>query len=125
MRTLAAVFLTASLGGIAHGMTAADPHALARAAAEKLAAARGLRPEASSTDFQGQDLYCVTLSASELRRFGYRGHAFFCENSGTGEVLGAVLGPRGGVRCLISGSRTDAACFSFDICGFADGVCIQ
>ena len=78
-----------------------------------------------STDFPGENLHCVTLSASDLRRLGYRGHAFFCEDNGTGEVLGAVLGPRGGVRCLISGSRTDAACYSFDICGFADGVCLQ
>jgi len=125
MRTLAAVFLAASLGGIAHGTTAADPHALARAAAEKLAAARAVRPQARSTDFPGVNLHCVTLSASDLRHLGYRGHAFFCEDNGTGEVLGAVLGPRGGVRCLISGSRSDAACYSFDICGFQDGVCLQ
>ena len=125
MRTLATVLLAASLGGIAHGTTAADPHALARAAAEKLAVARAVHPQARSTDFQGTNLYCVTLSAGDLRRLGYRGHAFFCENSTTGEVLGAVLGSRGGVRCLISGSRTDAACYSFDICGYADGVCLQ
>jgi len=81
--------------------------------------------EARSIDFQGTNLYCVTLSAGDLRRLGYRGHAFFCENSTTGEVLGAVLGSHGGVRCLISGSRTDTACYSFDICGYSDGVCLQ
>src|SRR5205823_4703835 len=77
--------------------------AFAQAIATKLYAHKAIKPETHTTDFQGDSLGCITLTAWELRQFGYRGHAFFCEDAGTGEVLGAVLTRGGFVRCHISG----------------------
>jgi len=105
--------------------SAADSSGLARVAAEKLVARKALRPETHTTDFQGDSLGCITLSRWELQPFGYRGHAFFCENGTTGEVLGAVLSPGGFVRCYISGDYVGDACYAFTICGIADGACVR
>jgi hypothetical protein len=103
---------------------AAEPHALARGIAVKLYAQKSLRPQTHTTDFQGDTLGCITLAAWELAQFGYRGHAFFCEDASSGEVLGAVLTRGGVVRCHISGDYIGDGCYAFTICGVADGACV-
>ena len=64
------------------------------------------------------------MTSHELRHFGYSGHAFFCENATTGEILGAVQTRAGFVRCLISGDYVGDACYDFTICGLADSACV-
>src|SRR5436189_146031 len=96
----------------------------ARAIATKLSAQKAIHPETHTTDFRGDSLGCITLTAWELRQFGYRGHAFFCEDAATGEVLGAVLTRGGLVRCFISGDYVGDGCYDFTICGLADGACV-
>jgi hypothetical protein len=51
-----------------------------------------------------------------------RGHAFFCEDAFTEEVLGAVLNRSGVVRCRISGDYVGDGCYDFTICGVADSL---
>src|SRR5437667_10473268 len=93
-----------------------EARGLARAAAEKLATRKVLRPQTHTTDFQGDSLGCITLTTREMRRFRYRGHAFFCEDGATGEILGALLNRSGVVRCYISGDYTGDGCYAFTIC---------
>lgn len=95
---VAAVLLT--LGAVGSHAVAADRGAFARAIAEKLIANKTLRSRTHTTDVQGDSLGCITFTTKELRHFGYRGHAFFCEAALTGEVLGAVLNRSGVVRCF-------------------------
>ena len=104
---------------------ASDPAGLARAAAEKLARRKVLRPQTHNTDFQGHSLGCITLTTREMRQFRYRGHAFFCEDGATGEILGALLNRTGVVRCYISGDHTGDGCYAFTICGVSEGACVQ
>ena len=125
MRMLALAALLFSGGVVAPLALAADTGGLARAAAEKFAARKVLRPETHTTDFQGDSLGCITLTNRELRRFGYYGHAFFCESGATGEILGAVLNRSGGLRCYISGDYVGEGCYAFTICGVEDGACVQ
>ncbi len=103
---------------------AAERGAFAQAIATKLYAHKAIKPETHTTDFQGDSLGCITLTAWELRQFGFRGHAFFCEDAATGEVLGAVLTRGGFVRCHISGDYVGEGCYAFTICGVADGACV-
>jgi hypothetical protein len=91
----------------------------------KLLAKKLLRPETHATDFAGDDLGCITLTAWELRNFGYRGHAFLCEAAVSGEVLGAVLNRAGELRCYITGRYAGDFCYEFDICGVPDAACVQ
>jgi hypothetical protein len=118
---VAVVVAIAAPGG---GAAAADRGAFARAAATKLYAKKAIRPETHTTDFRGDSLGCITLTAWELRHFGFRGHAFFCEDAATGEVLGAVLSRGGFVRCFISGDYVGDGCYDFTICGVAEGACV-
>jgi hypothetical protein len=124
-RALATVLLT--LGVVSPPAVAADREAFARTIAEKLIAGKALsaKPRTHTTDFQGDSLGCITLTTGELRRFGYRGHAFFCEDAFTEEVLGAVLNRFGRVRCRISGDYVGGGCYDFTICGVADSVCVE
>ena len=119
-------FVAMGLALVAPGRpaVAAERSALARAIATKLSAQKAIRPETHTTDFRGDSLGCITLTAWELRQFGYRGHAFFCEEAATGEVLGAVLTRGGVVRCFISGDYVGDGCYTFTICGVADGACV-
>ena len=111
--------------GLALGpAVAAERGTLARVIATKLYAHKAIQPETHTTDFRGDSLGCITLTAWELRQFGYRGHAFFCEDAATGEVLGAVLTRGGLVRCFISGDYVGDGCYDFTICGLADGACV-
>ena len=83
-----------------------------------------IRPAIHDTEFQGTMIGCVTLSRSEMRAFGYPGHALFCEESTTGEVLGAVLSRRGRELCEIRGFyNNDAACYDLTICDEANRLC--
>ena len=126
-RIVAAFLLATALAPPARG---SDPSGFARAIAQKLRAEKDsasgtLRPETHTTDFRGDSLGCITLTAGELRDFGYRGHAFFCESAGTGEVLGAVLTRSGRIRCFVSGDYVGDGCYAFTICGVPDGACVQ
>lgn len=122
-RAIAAVLLT--LGAVGSHTVAADRGAFARAIAEKLIADKALRSKTHTTDFEGDSLGCITFTAKELRDFGYRGHAFFCEAAATGEVLGAVLNRSGVIRCSISGDYVGDGCYDFTICGVEDSVCVE
>jgi hypothetical protein len=123
---LAAALLT--LGSIGPPAVAGDREAFARAIAEKLIAGKAAlsaKTRTHTTDFQGDSLGCITLTTWELRDLGYRGHAFFCEDAFTEEVLGAVLNRSGVVRCHISGDYVGEGCYDFTICGVADSVCVE
>src|SRR5262249_19902719 len=113
MRTTVAIALFLMLFGTARAEK--DPAGFARAAAEKLAT-RKIQPATHDTDFRGDSLGCITFTTRELRHFGYAGHAFFCEDAGTGEILGAVQTRAGFVRCLISGDYVGDGCYDFTIC---------
>jgi hypothetical protein len=119
---LATLLLGTLLGGVAAAADA-DPHGLAKAIAERLAAKR--RTAAiHATDFQGTDLGCIILPRRELRPFGYPGHGFFCEENVSGEILGAVLNRSGRQLCDIRGSYTGDFCYAFDICGVPETLCV-
>jgi hypothetical protein len=122
---LAAALL--ALRSIGPPAVAADREAFARAVAEKLIAGKALsaKTRTHTTDFQGDSLGCITLITRELHHLGYRGHAFFCEDAFTEEVLGAVLNQSGVVRCHISGDYVGNRCYDFTICGVADSVCVE
>jgi hypothetical protein len=120
---LAAALFT--LGSIGPPAVAADREAFARTIAERLIARKALSAKTHTTDFQGDSLGCITLTTWELRDLGYRGHAFFCEDAFTEEVLGAVLNRSGVVRCRISGDYVGDGCYDFTICGVADSVCVE
>jgi len=122
---LAAALLT--LVAVSPPAVAADREAFARTIAERLIAAKVLsgKTRTHTTDFQGDSLGCITLTTWELRHLGYRGHAFFCEDAFTEEVLGAVLNRSGVVRCHISGDYVGEGCYDFTICGVAESVCVE
>jgi hypothetical protein len=83
-----------------------------------------IHPAIHDTEFRGTNIGCVTLSRSEMRRFGYPGHALFCEEASTGEVLGAVLNKRGRELCEIRGAYNNtAACYDLTICEDATQLC--
>jgi hypothetical protein len=121
-RALATVLLT--LGIVGPPAVAADREAFARTIAEKLIAGKA-KTRTHTTDFEGDSLGCITLTTWELRNVGYRGHAFFCEDVFTEEVLGAVLNRFGVVRCHIRGDYVGDGCYDFTICGVADSVCVE
>ena len=121
MRSTTAAALVLALLGTAQA--APDPAGFARAAASKLMTKK-VRPQTHDTDFQGDSLGCITFTSRELRYFGYAGHAFFCEDAGTGEILGAVQTRAGVVRCYISGDNVGDGCYDLTICGIADGACV-
>ena len=119
---IVAVVLALVAGG--RPVAAADRSGLARALVTKLQAQKAIQPQTHTTDFSGHSLGCITLTAWELRQFGYPGHAFFCEEATTGEVLGGVLTRRGVLSCYISGSYVGDGCYDLTICGVADGACV-
>jgi len=100
-----------------------NPRGLADALARRLVARR-TSSAIHTTDFQGTDLGCILLPRRELRPYGYPGHAFLCEHAQTGEVLGAVLNQKGFRRCDITGAYAGDACYDFDICGYAERLCV-
>ena len=108
----------------AHGRPP-DTRGLATALVTRLRAQTGLRPETHATDFGDDAIGCLTFPQWELRRFGYPGHAFACEEGATHEVLGAVVNRAGVVRCYIHGAATDDDCFDLTICDDPIRVCTQ
>jgi hypothetical protein len=124
MRTVVAI-VGLVVGLLVGAAGAAERGGFARGIAERLMVEKSLKPETHTTDFSGDSLGCITLTARELRDFGYAGHAFFCENAATGEVLGAVLGRYGRVYCYVSGDYVGDGCYDFTICDVADSACVN
>jgi hypothetical protein len=120
---LATLLLGTMLGGVAVA-TEPDPHGLAKAIAERLAAKRRTAAVLDATDFQGTDLGCIILPRRELRPFGYAGHGFFCEAAVSGEILGGTLNRSGRQLCEIRGTYSGDFCYDFDICGVAERLCV-
>jgi hypothetical protein len=102
-----------------------DQAALGRALARKLLARKLLRPQTHTTDFGTDRIGCITLTSWELRQFGFRGHAFLCEEGATSTVLGAVLNRRGVVRCYITGAYAGETCYDLEICGIPETACVE
>lgn len=100
-----------------------DPRGLGQALAKKLRE-RPARAAIHATDFAGTDLGCIILPRHEIRPYGYPGHAFLCEADVSGEVLGAVLNRRGRQLCEIRGFYVGDLCYDFDICGYAETLCV-
>jgi hypothetical protein len=79
-----------------------------------------VRPQIHDTEVQGTNIGCVTLSRFEMRRdlgVRTRGHAVFCEEAATGEVLGALVNKRGNAICVIRGFyNVDTSCYDLAIC---------
>jgi hypothetical protein len=134
MRTLLPVGLIAAT--LATAAPATPRPGLHRLVAERLAAEKAKRPgppsspaagmpQTHSTDFAGENIGCITLSRREMRRFGYPGHAFVCEEAAQGEVLGAVLDRQGFRRCLIEGDYAGDDCYSLTICDVAETLCVR
>lgn len=82
-------------------------------------------PHTHSTDFAGDGIGCITLTRSEMRSFGYPGHAFACEEAVAGEVLGAVLDRQGRRRCFIEGEYAGDDCYDLSICDVAETLCLH
>lgn len=133
MRTLlAAALVTATLG-----LASAEPRpGLHRLLAEQLLAEKTKKadtpsspatgtPQTHATDFAGTNIGCITLSRREMRRFGYPGHAFVCEEASEGEVLGAVLDRQGYRRCRIEGSYSGDDCYALTICNVSETLCVR
>ena len=120
---LATILLGTVLGGVA-AATEPDPHGLAKAIAERLAAKRRTAAVLDATDFQGTDIGCIILPRREIRPFGYAGHGFFCEVGATGEILGGTLNKTGRQLCEIRGAYSGDFCYAFDICGVAETLCV-
>lgn len=117
--------LACALGVALSGTAGGARSDLARTLAARLLAEKSLSPRNHTTDFSTDELGCITLTSRELRAFGLRGHAFLCEDAGSGEVLGAVLNRSGVVRCHISGWYVGDACYDLDICGEPETACVR
>ena len=98
---------------------------LASGLAARLLAKKALTPRTHTTDFAIDQLGCITLTARELRAFGFRGHAFVCEEPQSGAVLGAVLNHKGVVRCHVSGWYAGDTCYDLEICGEPETACVR
>ncbi len=124
--SLAALAAVVLAGAVALPVAAADrdPHGLAQLLAERLVARRHATRALSSTDFQGTGIGCIILPRRELRPYGYPGHGMFCEVAASGEVLGAVMNPKGRKLCEIRGAYVQNDCYDFDICGRAERLCV-
>jgi hypothetical protein len=137
MRPVLAAALMATTLGLTAAADAAVRPGLHRLVAERLAAEKPQRPAPTlvapttgtplthATDFAGDNIGCITLSRREMRRFGYPGHAFVCEEAAQGEVLGAVLDRWGARRCLISGDYTGNDCYTLTICDVPETLCVR
>lgn len=83
-----------------------------------------IHPEIHDTEITGTNIGCVTLSRREMRRFGYPGHAVFCEEASAGEVVGVVVNRRGNAICEIRGAyNNDAQCYDLTICNDVTSLC--
>ena len=83
-----------------------------------------IHPEIHDTEIMGTNIGCVTLSRREMRRFGYPGHAVFCEEASAGEVIGVVVNKRGNAICEIRGAyNNDEQCYDLTICNDVTSLC--
>ena len=83
-----------------------------------------IHPEIHDTEIMGTNIGCVTLSRREMRRFGYPGHAVFCEEASAGEVVGVVVNKRGNAICEIRGAyNNDEQCYDLTICNDTTLLC--
>jgi hypothetical protein len=83
-----------------------------------------IHPEIHDTEIMGTNIGCVTLSRREMRRFGYPGHAVFCEEASAGEVVGVVVNRRGNAICEIRGVyNNDEQCYDLTICNDVTSLC--
>jgi hypothetical protein len=103
---------------------APDPHGLGLEIVRRLVARRTSATDINVTDFAGQNIGCILLPRRELRRYGYPGHAFFCETAPTGEVLGAVLNKKGLRYCYVSGAYAGDSCYDISVCDNAERLCV-
>ena len=124
LRRIAVGLLLGTMLGSAAFAADRDPRGLGKELVKRLAARRNTS-QIHATDFQGVDIGCIVLPRRELRPYGYPGHAMLCEVNGTGEVLGAVLNPRGNQLCDIAGVYVSDFCYDIDICGYAETLCTQ
>ena len=127
MRTIRMLAILTALALPVNAALAAAPQskALAQALAGKLRAHSAIAPQTHTTDFGDDAIGCITLARWELADFGYRGHAFLCEEGATEEVLGAVLNRAGVVSCYITGNYVGDGCYDFSICDIAETACVQ
>ena len=119
---LLAGLMTLAPTGNAH---AGDTRALARLFLSRLAAAGGIKPQASGV--VSSSLVCVTVTRFEMRQLGWRKSVGAgCANRISGEVLGGVLSPGGFIRCTFTGSYDDVTgCAVISGCGDPVQVCLQ
>lgn len=119
--------VTALLGACASGAaSAADSHGAGRWLAKALTERkRGLEPRLHTTDFALDHVGCIVMPRWELRRWGYPGHAFACEEATAGEVLGAVLDRRGQRLCTIAGRYVGDDCYELTFCGTPERLCVH
>lgn len=82
-------------------------------------------PSTHTTDFAGEAIGCITFARREMRSFGYPGHAFACEEAGSGEVLGAVLNRVGRRLCTIEGVYAGDDCYDLTICDEPETLCLD
>jgi hypothetical protein len=114
------------LGAVPSSISAARRPGLGRLLAERLMQKKAQpRPQTHATDFGTDAIGCVTLPRWELRRFGYPGHAFACEEGVHGEVLGAVLDRAGRTLCYIVGAYEGDGCYDIDICDQVETLCVE
>lgn len=112
--------------GAASSALAADPRGAARELATALAERRmQLAARLHGTDFALDHVGCIVMPRAELRRWGYPGHAFACEEASAGEVLGAVLDRRGRRLCTIVGRYAGDDCYELTFCGTPERLCVH
>ena len=104
---------------LSSGVTYAADDA-ARLLLGRLVSARQASPESATAS--RATITCVVSSARESHAHG--AHVFACVSS-AGEILGAVLSPKGQVRCGVSGDLDVASrCGTLVVCGVLNDVCL-
>jgi len=84
----------------------------------------GSGPRVAPAESSGDSIGCTNFERPLMRQFGYRGHAFFCDNFSTREVRGAVLNKRGFAVCDVLGTYDPIEdCYDITICDDPDRYC--
>lgn len=93
---------------------------LQRLVAQRLVETRRATPSLATAT--GVTIACAALTARETRARG--AHVFACASS-AGEVLGALLSPKGVVRCSVTGVIDfGVLCGTVAVCGVAQDFCL-
>src|SRR5689334_17730768 len=84
------------------------------------------QPHPDTTVATGQSLVCVSVTRPEMRSVGWpMSIGAGCANLDTGEVLGGILNPRGGVKCTFTGAlQLGTTCAVLAGCGGLSRVCL-